>query len=299
MTKSSKRIILEIFDYVGRSFKLAANICPSARSTVQKPMSAPNVSVQPVPQPTASTTAQNSETTPYKKLCERLQEQKTRQEEEKRATLASIVPQADIVDFGTALTLSNPQQIKQDIRQADEKTLKILLEELKNASTIGEMEIIPPIQQYAENVIHEKTQSKIAEENMRVISDAQPGRVCISDESVSSLCNKIIATIAKNPATNKYELAYLSLWKNVSDYCFMPGDYASFKFDLKTRTLSAKVSIHPERSSHIDHIFSLSAGEFNRIAKRFNTSKELQAFKASPHNSAGAKSDLLVSRLNL
>jgi len=136
-------------------------------------------------------------------------------------------------------------------------------------------------------------------ENMHIIDDAMLCHSCFLkkyvnidfydeeetdstiDDAVSSLRKQIIADITNKPAF-KYQLASL-LWQDAAN-CFPRGSFqwdgAWFKLDLQTGKLSADVATYPNQfgASHEDS-FPLSAAEFNRIAKQFNMSKELQAFK--------------------
>lgn len=135
-------------------------------------------------------------------------------------------------------------------------------------------------------------------ENMHVIDDALVCHSCflkkygnidsydeescsMIDNSVESLRNQIITEITKNPAV-KYQLASL-LWQDAAN-CFPKSgfqwDGAWFKLDLQTGKLSADVGTYPNQfGASYEDSFPLSAAEFNRIAKQFNMSKELQAFK--------------------
>ena len=136
-------------------------------------------------------------------------------------------------------------------------------------------------------------------ENMHVIDDALLCHSCFLkkygnidsyeeensstiDDAVSSLRKQIIAEITKNPAL-KYQLASL-LWQDAAN-CFPKSgfqwDGAWFKLDLQTGKLSADVGTYPNQfGASYEDSFPLSAAEFNRIAKQFNMSKELQAFKS-------------------
>lgn len=137
-------------------------------------------------------------------------------------------------------------------------------------------------------------------ENMHVIDDALLCHSCFLkkygnidfydeeetgstiDDAVSSLRKQIIAEITKNPAL-KYQLASL-LWQDAAN-CFPKSgfqwDGAWFKLDLQTGKLSADVGTYPNQfGASYEDSFPLSAAEFNRIAKQFNMSKELQVFKS-------------------
>lgn len=137
-------------------------------------------------------------------------------------------------------------------------------------------------------------------ENMHVIDDALMCHSCFLnkygnidfyieeetgstiDDAVKSLRKQIIDKITMNPAV-KYQLASL-LWQDAAN-CFprsgFQWDGAWFELDLKTGKLSAKVSTYPNQfGASYEDSFSLSAAEFNRIAKQFNMSKELQTFKS-------------------
>lgn len=136
-------------------------------------------------------------------------------------------------------------------------------------------------------------------ENMHVIDDALLCHSCFLkkygnidsyeeensstiDDAVRSLRKQIIAEITKNPAL-KYQLASL-LWQDAAN-CFPKSgfqwDGAWFKLDLQTGKLSADVGTYPNQfGACYEDSFPLSAAEFNRIAKQFNMSKELQVFKS-------------------
>ena len=104
----------------------------------------------------------------------------------------------------------------------------------------------------------------------------------IVDAAVKSLRKQIIANITKNPAV-KYPLFSL-LWQDAAS-CFpkrgFGWDFAEFKLDLQTGKLLANVSTYPNQfGASYEDVISLSASEFNRIAKQYNMSPELQAFKS-------------------
>ena len=137
-------------------------------------------------------------------------------------------------------------------------------------------------------------------ENMHVIDDALLCHTCFlkqygnidsyneeetgstMGDAVVSLRNQIIAEITKRPAV-KYQLASL-LWQDAAK-CFPKSgfqwDGAWFKLDLQTGKLSADVGTYPNQfGACYEDSFPLSATEFNRIAKQFNMSKELQTFRS-------------------
>jgi len=137
-------------------------------------------------------------------------------------------------------------------------------------------------------------------ENMHVIDDALLCHSCFLkkygnidsyeeeetsstiDDAVSSLRKQIVAEITKTPAV-KYQLSSL-LWQDAAN-CFPKSgfqwDGAWFKLDLKTGKLSADVGTYPNQfGASYEDSYPLSATEFNRIAKQFNMSKELQSFKS-------------------
>lgn len=137
-------------------------------------------------------------------------------------------------------------------------------------------------------------------ENMHIIDDALFCHACFlkqygnidsyneeesgstMDNAVVSLRNQIISEITKNPAV-KYQLTSL-LWQDAAN-CFPKSgfqwDGAWFMLDLQTGELSADVATYPNQfGAGYEDSFPLSAMEFNRIAKRFNMSNELQVFKS-------------------
>ena len=100
------------------------------------------------------------------------------------------------------------------------------------------------------------------------------------DDAVAFLRAQIIEKVTNHP-TVKYELSGL-LWQEAAK-CFPKSgfqwDGAWFKLDLQTGKLLAEVSTYPNQfGACYSDSFSLSASEFNSIAKQFNMSKELQAF---------------------
>ncbi len=102
------------------------------------------------------------------------------------------------------------------------------------------------------------------------------------DAAVTSLRNKIIAEITRDPAM-KYQLA--SLIGKDAEKCFPNGPYswdgAWFYINLRTGKLWAEASTYPNQfGAYEDQFYSLSASEFNRIAKQFHMRKELQAFRS-------------------
>lgn len=102
------------------------------------------------------------------------------------------------------------------------------------------------------------------------------------DAAVKSLRKQIIARITKSP-TVEY-LLFRLLWQDAAS-CF-PGrgfgwDLAEFNLDLQTGKLLANVATYPNQfGASYEDVISLSACEFNRIAKQYNMSPELQAFKS-------------------
>lgn len=142
--------------------------------------------------------------------------------------------------------------------------------------------------------------SDLLNDNAHVIDDALLCHSCFSekhknvdpceidengmnvDDAVKSLRSRIIAEITKNPGV-KYQLASL-LWQDAADCfpnCRFRCDGAWFNLDLQTGKLSANVGTYPNQfGASYEDSFSLSSAEFGRIARRFNMSKELQAFKS-------------------
>ena len=115
-----------------------------------------------------------------------------------------------------------------------------------------------------------------------IIPCDEPEASSIVDKAVRSLRKQIIAEITNNPAV-EYQLSSL-LWEAAAS-CFPKGgfqwDGAWFKLDLKTGKLLANVSTYPNQfGACYEDLISLSASEFNRIAKQYNMSPELQAFES-------------------
>lgn len=120
------------------------------------------------------------------------------------------------------------------------------------------------------------------EQQSNIDSCDEKETVSAIDNAVESLRNQIIAQITKNLAV-KYQLASL-LWQDAAN-CFPKSgfqwDGAWFKLDLQTGKLSVDVGTYPNQfGACYEDSFPLSATEFNRIAKQFNMSKELQAFRS-------------------
>ncbi len=107
-------------------------------------------------QPTVSPSAQPAGDTPYIIAKPREKQQLQKETEARQKTIASIIPQADQLDICTALLYSDPQQIKQNIHEADVETLEILREKLQETDTNGDaemQEIIVHVQHYVQEEI--------------------------------------------------------------------------------------------------------------------------------------------------
>lgn len=128
----------------------------------------------------------------------------------------------------------------------------------------------------------QQTDNKQQKNLYHIIPCDEPEASSIVDKAVKSLRKQIIAEITNNPAV-EYQLSSL-LWEAAAS-CFpergFGWDFAEFNLDLQTGKLLANVSTYPNQfGASYEDVISLSACEFNRIAKQYNMSPELQAFKS-------------------
>ena len=132
-------------------------------------------------------------------------------------------------------------------------------------------DIIKKIRNPDQSTETQQTDNKQQKNLYHIIPCDEPEAYSIVDAAVKSLRKQIIARITKSP-TVEY-LLFRLLWQDAAS-CFpergFGWDLAEFNLDLQTGKLLANVSTYPNQfGASYEDVISLSASEFNRIAKQY------------------------------